>query len=210
MRHLAGEALEQHAREAVDVARRTGRRRVEQLGRHVRDRTDGGTRLREVRVVGAVGDTEIDEVGEVVGIDEDVLRLDVPVHQPLGVGGIECRGHLLDDRDRPCQLEPRLAAEQGPQVFAGDEAHVDEEHAVDLAPVVDRDDVWLTQSRRGVRLPAESLLVHGVLRATWVEQLQRDGTVLGGVVCPVDLSHAAPPQQRVETIGPELRADPAS
>lgn len=72
------------------------------------------------------------------------------------------------------------------------------------------DDVRFAETRGGMRLPAEPLLVHGVVGETRVEQFHRDGAFLGGVVGAIDLTHAAPAEQRVETIWPELRADPAS
>jgi len=44
-----------------------------------------------------MGDPEVDQIGEVVGREEDVLRLDVAVHQAVGVCGVQCGSHLRDD-----------------------------------------------------------------------------------------------------------------
>ena len=45
--------------------------------------------LSEAFVGGRAGDAEIDQVGEVVAGDENVLRFDVAVHHPRGVRGIQ-------------------------------------------------------------------------------------------------------------------------
>ena len=51
------------------------------------------------------------EVGEVDVVasrgvrEQDVRRLDVAVHEPVGVGGVECLADAVDDHRRPRRLE---------------------------------------------------------------------------------------------------------
>ena len=57
--------------------------------------------LGHARLAAAVGDAEVDEVGEVVGGEQHVLRLDVAVHEAVGVRGVQRGGDLADDRRGP-------------------------------------------------------------------------------------------------------------
>jgi hypothetical protein len=53
--------------------------------------------LGEAGLAGLLGDAEVEEVGEFVAGDDDVLWLDVAVDQPFGVGGVDRGGYLADD-----------------------------------------------------------------------------------------------------------------
>ena len=112
MRHPPGQALEKHTGQGVDVAGRADLGGVEQLRGHVGDRSHGRPGLGEVGVLGGMRDAEIDEIREVVRPDQDVLRFDVAVHEPLGVCGVERRGHLFDDRHRAFGREPHLLRQE--------------------------------------------------------------------------------------------------
>lgn len=75
-------------------------------------------------VGGGAGDAEVDEVGEVVRGDQDVLRFDVAVHDAGGVGGIERGGDLGDDGDRAWRGQRAEAFQHAVQVGALDQAHL--------------------------------------------------------------------------------------
>ncbi len=75
-----------------------------------------------------------------------------------------------------------------------DEAHVDEEPSVDLAVVVDGDDVRVVQSRCGVGLATEPLLEGGVLGEMRKENLDGHHPIGARVEGPPDLSHTAAAQ----------------
>ncbi len=53
------------------------------------------------RVAGGPGDPEVDEIGEVILVEENVGRFHVAVDQAHPVGGIQGLGHTLDDAHRP-------------------------------------------------------------------------------------------------------------
>jgi hypothetical protein len=103
---LAAQRREQHAPERVDVRARVARLAAQVLGRHVVDRADPRAALREARV-GALqaAEAEVAEIG--VGTrQQDVRRLDVAVHEPGGVRGVQARRDLRDDVGRVRALEP--------------------------------------------------------------------------------------------------------
>ena len=201
------EALDEHAGEGVDVDALVPVVPGEPLGGHVaraahaeRGAADGGA-------VERAGDAEVGEVGDpalgLLGPDQQhVGRLHVAVHERLGVRGVERVGHL-GDHVHGARRRERAALDEVGEIAAVDEAHVDEELAVDLAVVVDRDDVRVGELRRQRRLalePAAVLLVGGQLPQ---EALQRDEPLTTRVVGAVDLAHATAPDQGVEPVGPE-------
>jgi hypothetical protein len=93
--------------------------------------------------------------------------------------------------DRPSRGERAVLVEQRGQVDALDQAHVDEQPTVDLAVVVDRDDMWLGQlggQRRLTPKPGPERLVVGQVAG---KAFDRHGPALDGVHRSVDLAHAA-------------------
>jgi hypothetical protein len=67
---------------------------------------DGLARGGQLGLVGGAGDAEVDQVGvvvlvEVVLVEQDVGRLDITVHQPGLVRGMQRSGDPLDDRRGP-------------------------------------------------------------------------------------------------------------
>ena len=139
---MPDEALHEHAGQRVDVDALVPVVAGEPLGRHVaraahaeRGAADGGP-------VERAGDAEVGEVGDpALGLlradEQHVGRLHVAVHERLGVRGVERVGHLGDHVHRARRRE-RAALDEVREVAAVDEAHVDEELAVDVAVVVDR------------------------------------------------------------------------
>ena len=150
-RGLARDQLVRHAAEGVDVGAVIGRgiaRRL--LGGHVGRCPDGGAQLGERgtrRTLGGgrdgLGDAEIGDDRGVAG-EQDVVRLDVAVHDAVVVGvGERARdvaqdAHDLGDGQRPAG-QPRA------QAFALDERHGVVGETVDHAGREDRHDVRLLE-----------------------------------------------------------------
>ena len=140
-RPLARQRLVEHAAERVDVGRHADLVPLDLLRRRVVDSPDEEPllchlRSRELR------DTEVRQEGAPARlVDEDVRRLDVAMHDLTRVRGVERSRRLSDDLECALGGELRLARDQRLQVVAFDVAHCDEEDAVDLARVVDRDHV---------------------------------------------------------------------
>ena len=134
--HPEGEEVAERGRGLAEgllgrgVARRAGRRRGLALG----DR-----------------DAEVAERGLALGVDPDVVGLDVAVHDAVGVGVGERVGDLASRRDHLLRLQPARGGafqpvRQGPAGHvAGDEAR----GAVVLEDVVDGDDVAVAAEPRG-------------------------------------------------------------
>ena len=200
------EALEEHAGEGVHVGARVDGMALEALGGHVVEGADGGAGHRELGpgVADGVRDAEVDDVDEVVGGDEHVAGLDVPVHHAVGVRGVERLGDLGDQADRPLGRQRTAAADQRAEVGPVDEAHVDEQPAVDLAVVVDGDDVRLAQPRDGVGLALEAALVLGVIGQRGGQQFQCDLAVAPRVIGAVDLAHATRTDDALDPVLAEL------
>ena len=90
--------------------------------------------------LGGAGDPEIDQVGEVVLVEQNVGGFDIAVQQADLVRGMQREGDLFDDAHRPRRLQ-RPVGQHGLQVAALDQPHIDVQAAVDFAVVVNRDDM---------------------------------------------------------------------
>ena len=124
------------------------------------------------------------------------------------VGRVESRRHLPHQRHRAGRRHGAAGLEQLAQIRAVDHAHVDEQHPVDLAVVVDRNDVGLLQPASRMSFALKALPEGRVVRNALREQLQRDDAVALGVLGLVDLTHAALADQPQQAVGAELGALP--
>ena len=89
--------------------------------------------------------------------EQHVGRLHVTVDQPGGVGRIERGRDLADNGARARRVHRAGLAEQRPNVAAADIAHCDEQDAVRLARLEDRDHVRMVNGGSGPRLADEPL-----------------------------------------------------
>ncbi len=98
---------------------------------------------------------------------EDVARLDVAMDEALGVRGIECGGQ--GDQDPDGQGDGKCAApsQKVRKVVPFDVPHGDEQAAIDLAGLVDRNDVRVVKRGRGARLDDEPVAECLVLGELW-------------------------------------------
>jgi hypothetical protein len=93
------QALEDHAAERVDVGPPVHGIALDVLGRHVVDRADQLTGCREsAHRERPFCQTEVGDVHVVLGRQEHVAGLNIPVDEPERVGGIERTRDLTDDR----------------------------------------------------------------------------------------------------------------
>jgi hypothetical protein len=151
---------------------------------------------------GRAGDTEIDEVGEVVLGHQDIRRFDVAVHQPDAVRGGQGRGYLFDDRYCARRRERAIGEEFGDGLTV-DQPHRHVQAVVDLAEIMDGDDVRLVQPGGHLGLPTEPCLILLVVGEVRGQHLQCDHPVHGGVECPPHFAHAAPTQQVDQPVAAE-------
>jgi hypothetical protein len=199
--HLADEAVVEQAAERVEVAAAVDLPALDLLGRDVVDRPDHVARLRDLGAVAlqALRESEICQKCA-AALDQDVRRLDVAVDQPERVGGVERRGDLAARVDRPVGPQAALLAQHGGEVRALDVLHREVEQPVDLAGVVDRDDVRVLERRGDPRLALEALaeaLRLGVFRG---DDLDRGAAPEVQVLGPVDDAHAAAPEAGLDPV----------
>ena len=126
-RHPAGEHVEQHAAERVDVGARVDVAAADLLRRDVVERPDPVAGLRRARLerTWRVSPKSVRYAWSSPA-EQHVGRLDVAVHEPGGVRGVERAGDLRDDPRRPLRRERALAPHERAQVVAGDVAHRDD------------------------------------------------------------------------------------
>ena len=176
----------QHKPETVHVrAFRHRHPRSPLLGRHV------GRRACE-RVAIGLGprnrNAEIADAHEPVVVDEDVGGLQVAMEDPLRVGGHEARAQLAADVDDLLRRQPAHAPEQRREIFASDELHREEDHALRFA------DVEHAAHGRVGNLAGEPHLGEDPLargRTRGFDDLQRHLGFEHEIVCAPDISHAA-------------------
>ena len=97
----------------------------------------------------------------------------------------------LEQRERPGRRHRRLLADDVAQGVAGDQLHDQEDGAVLVALVEDRDDVGVGQPGRGAGLAHEAGGELVVVAEPGVHDLDRDGAVEPQVGGLVDAGHAA-------------------
>ena len=167
-RRTAGQHLVGHRAERVHVRARADVRHRDLLRSDVRDRSDR-TIGRQVLRLGAerLRDPEVDDLDLTVRREEDVLRLHVPVDDPLGVCVVERSRDAARDVARHRGVEASEALEQRAEGRPLDELHDHEQVGREvadggLAVVVDRCDVRVGQPSHVLPLAAEPLDEGGV------------------------------------------------
>ena len=106
---------------------------------------------------GVLAEAEVGQVDVVLIRDQDVRRLHVTVDQVARVRGVERARDLRDEvLARAGSSGPPLV-DHGAQVRPVDPAHADEQDAVLLAGLVDRDHVGVVDRGRDPRLALEAL-----------------------------------------------------
>ena len=150
---LAGQQRVHRARQGVLIRARVDLVTSDLLGRAIMRRPQdvAGSGLADPRQR-AFRQPEIGQV-HMIGpagprIDEHVGRLDVTVHQPGGMRGIQGRGHRGDDRGRAGRRQRPLVLDQGPCITARHVPHRDEQDPIRIAGFVHGDDVRIIHGRR--------------------------------------------------------------
>ena len=106
--------------------------------------------------------------------NEDVGRLDVAMHQPLRVRGVERARHLPEYVERAVRRESALVRDQRLQIDPLDVAHRDVEHALGLTRLEDRHDAGVVEPGGRPPLLLEALAVERVVRELGCEHFEGD------------------------------------
>ena len=200
---LPKQHLEQHYPEGVEVGPVVSVRAHGLLGGHVLRRTKGLARLREARAaLQHPRQSEVRKDRPGVGIQQDVGRFQVSVHDPLAMGvvqGIRQGHHELQHRVRRQRPFAELVLEVAPRHQLAD----DEGEPLVVSKVIDLEDVGVTQPGNGLRLLGESSHEGRVLGVVGGEHLHRHVAVEGGVVGPEHGRHATAPKLLYDRVAPQ-------
>ena len=168
------------------------RRHVVRRTHHRSDLRQAGPRLQRVRP----RDTEVGEHCATARIvDQDVVRLDVAVHDALPVRVIQCVGHLRQHRAGRLDIENRFPLDSRRQRLTPHEPHHEPAQPPALTERVQRHDADMLQAGDGLRLAAESLQHAGVRRGTGWQHLDCDQSLQGAIACEIHRPHATTPDQ---------------
>jgi hypothetical protein len=197
--------VDEHAAERVDVGARVDALVADLLGRDVAQRADPPARARGHRRarVQALDEAEVGQVRVVGAVEQDVGRLDVAVHEPARVRGVQRRGDLGDDRGGALGRQPALGAHDRPQVGPVDVAHDDVEDPVLLAGREDRDDVRMLDRRGGLGLAHEAVAERRVDRQRGRDRLEGHDAVERQLHGAVDDPHPAAARHALDPVAGE-------
>src|SRR3712207_495041 len=175
------------------------RRALRLLGRQVLGGAHDRAGLRHVRRARA-RDAEVGDLRAPLGVDDDVVRLEVAVDHAALVGEARGAQHLDDEVDRADRVQRRLVGgdllERAPlQVL-----HRDVRRPVPLAAVEDADDVGVLQPGGARRLAAEALHELLVLGEAPMQELERDVAPELLVDRAVDVGHPARPDAVLDAV----------
>ena len=135
------EQLVQDDAERIDVGRRPNGFTSRLFGCEIGRRAEDRPRQRVTRRSERTGDSEVSQLRLSVTVEQDVLRLQVAVHEPGSMRGSEGAGDLRADGSNLRRTEPPAAVESCRQRLAVDELHDDERAFLARADVEDLDDV---------------------------------------------------------------------
>ena len=189
------------------------------LGRHVAHRPENharlgaardrpGIRLAALRAVQLqLGEAEVEDLDPSVLREEDVLGLQVPVHDPLFVRGGQTLRHLHRVVDRFARRD-RTRTQPAAQRLAFEKLRHDVRRAVARVrpEVVDGRDVRVVERSRRPCLLLEAFQAVGVLRERRRQHLDRDLARKPWIARAIDLPHPARADGREDLVGTELRS----
>jgi tRNA A-37 threonylcarbamoyl transferase component Bud32 len=203
-----GQGLVGEHPEGVDVRPVVDDVRRGLLRRHVLRRPDDGADPGEPLRLGRpgpLGDAEVEHLHEVAAVgpaeDEDVLRLQVAVHDAALVRRPEGPADLQEDGDRPGQRHRPVPVEDARQALPVERLHDEVGLPLRGVPEVeDLDDVLLPDLAGGPRLVLEAVHQLGVVGVLGPEHLHGHPLAQRDVLGEVDAPHAPLAQPRQHAV----------
>ena len=170
VRRLADEHLVGHRAERVHIAPRVddsvargllGTHVLWRAERHAGLRQSGAARVRDRQRNTEIGDDRLTR------LEENVLRLEVTVHDPVRVGVFQRVRHADGDSQRFVDGQLLLALEHGAQRLAVDERHDVVQQPRRLARIEQRQNVGMLQIRRDPNLAEKPLGAEDGAKSAW-------------------------------------------
>jgi hypothetical protein len=131
-------------------------------------------------------------------VNQDVGRLDIPMHNAFFVGVIEANSGLPEDGERDASRYRFLTIEDLLERRPVDEFHEDVSQAVLFRDIVDRYDVRMREDAGRLRLPEKALpqpvAFAGVGEVRQANGFNRDGSAYGRILSAIDHPGGAPPE----------------
>ena len=190
IRQVAREHLIEHDAEGIQVAARVG---IEALGLLGRDIVHGADGLPAALLVNVLerGDAEVSDLDHVIVRDHDVLRLDVPVDDAVGVRVLQRLADLRGVVQRLRGAEYTVLRHALFERLALDELHDNILRLAAVADIVDRNDIRLREHGDRVRLRLKAVFQLGIRRHLIAQDL--DGNIAVQLVAHglVDDRHTA-------------------
>ena len=197
---LGGEHLVEDGAERELIGSCVGARAARLLGRHIANCAQHHTRrspdagvcfgceliLRRIR--DPLGKAEVEDLGEPVDRDADVLRFQIAVDEAGLVSFCQSFGDLAGDLERAAQRDG-AKLQKLPQRLAGDQLHADKRLRPDLSGVVDRHDGRMIECGSCARFFLEAAEALGIAGELDREQFQGDDPIKVRIVGAVDLAH---------------------
>ncbi len=204
---LAGQQLVEDDAERVEIRARVDLASPGLLGREVLGRADDRARLGHLARPGA-RDPEVRHLHAPLAVDEDVVRLDVPMHDAVPVREAQRREDLARVLDRDVDRRGAAADDELLERAPVEELHRDVVGVLGVAAVVDRDDVRVVERSGVLGLAAEALDELVVVRVAPVEDLDRDAAAELLVLGEVHVGHPAGAELPLDPVAPvEQRVD---
>jgi hypothetical protein len=189
-RYGAGQHLVEHDADRIQVGALIDRCATRLLGREVLRGPDDRAGLGHLARPRA-RDPEVRHLQAAVGVDENVVRLDVAVDDALSVREADGAEDLAGVGDRALDGQRATREDQLLERPPLDVLHRDVVGAFGFAAVVDRDDVRVRERGGVLRLAPKALDELFVVRVLVVQDLDRDATPELLVLCEVDVRHPA-------------------
>ncbi len=214
-RRGAGQRLEQHAGQGIDVGAPVNRTFAARLlGAHVQGSAHRETGLGEsyrlaVRILEGARDPEVGQERLAGGREHDVLGLEIAVDHALFMGVVQCVRNLGSQGRHLRGGKGAIALDPVSEGACGDERHRVPEPARRSAGVEEREDVRMLQRGRDVDLALEALQPHRRPELI-VQHLERHRAVVSQVAGEPDRRGRAPAQRVLERVAVGQRRRKAS
>ena len=199
-RDVAGEHLVEHDAERVDVGLAVDVVAERLLGRDVVGRAEHAAVGGQAVVAQRAGDPEVRDLGRALRVEQDVLGLDVAVHDLVRVRAAERAGDLDRVGQRLVDRQPPEPADAVLERLALDVLEDDVGPVLVLAGVDHADDVRVRELRDRPRLAPEALELVGVGRHLPVQELDRHPALEVDVEGLIDRRHPSGADLGVEPV----------